>query len=371
MKGQWIGKYIENGSGTIILNVDERPTCFQGVAYLHEQDKSIPSAVATFRTHNKSSSLQFRAQVLPINPISGLPDLWEKVKNHYANDVTFSNFADIDVSWDECQLSLSWISDIGFSGSCELPCSKAGRRSELIPLTKNWESYKTHMMSLEKKRYLFRGQNRPWRLRTSFHRTGRADLNRFLNEDIQSLHKQLSARTKHVFNLDIPNENGAFFNLVQHHGYPTPLLDWSYSPYVAAFFAYRGLTNEEVQNSKAPEDKVRILVFDQAQWKEDWSQILFLAHPSPYFSIGEFLAIENERMIPQQAASTVTNIDDIESYIKTKESNGKSYLSAIDLPIFDREKVIHELRYMGITAGSMFPGLDGACEQLKEQNFEI
>jgi len=47
------------------------------------------------------------------------------------------------------------------------------------------------------------------------------------------------------------------------------------------------------------------------------------------------------------------------------------YLTAIDLPVREREKVVCELGYMGITAGSMFPGLDGACEELKERNFDI
>ena len=273
-------------------------------------------------------------------------------------------------SWNDDTLSLSWKTDIGLSGNCTLPRSKADQPSELVPLEKEWESFKTHVNSLEGRRYLFRGQNKPWRLRTSFHRTGRANLARFLEEDIQSLHRHLSARTKHIFNLDIPNENGAFFNLVQHHGYPTPLLDWTYSPYVVAFFAYRGISKEEAEKATTVE-KVRILVFDQSRWKSDFTQVLNLTMPGPHLSILESLAIENERLIPQQAASTVTNVDDIESYIKSKESQDKTYLSAIDLPVQDREKVLQELRYMGITAGSMFPGLDGACEELKERNFDI
>ena len=37
-------------------------------------------------------------------------------------------------------------------------------------------------------------------------------------------------------------------------------------------------------------------------------------------SIGEFAAIENERMIPQQAASTLTNVDDDEGNEQPQES---------------------------------------------------
>src|SRR5271166_5606776 len=104
----------------------------------------------------------------------------------------------------------------------------------------------------------------------------------------------------HIFNLNIPDENGAFFNLVQHHGYPTPLLDWTYSPYVAAFFAYRGISN--TQSVEAPDNqKVRIIIFDQKDWRKDWPQIQILDLASPHFSILEFIAIDNERMIPQQS----------------------------------------------------------------------
>ena len=61
-----------------------------------------------------------------------------------------------------------------------------------------------------------------------------------------------------------------------------------------------------------------------------------------HFSIFEFSAIENERMIPQEAASTVTNVDDIEEFIKSKEVDSP-YLRAIDLPIGERKKVVRDL----------------------------
>jgi len=370
MKGQWIGNYSGSHGGLIVLNVDDRGTHFEGVAYINESNNKLPSVAAGFVTTGKEKNFCFRTNtILPINPNNGVVDSWDNVKAYYAANIAMSSFADVTGKWDNNSVELLWKTQLGAIGECKLPKSRADQPSDIQPLSMGWKGFKEYVSTLEGRRFLFRGQSRPWRLRTSFHRAGRADLHRFVLEDIPMLHKHLSARTKHLFRLDIADENGAFFNLVQHHGYPTPLLDWTYSPYVAAFFAYRHVRGDWSASSIS-EGKVRIFVFDQALWKQSYRQVSQLLIPGPHVSISEFITIENERMIPQQAASTVTNIDDVETYIASKETElDRKFLWAIDLPAMDRRSVMQELSYMGITAGSLFPGLDGACEELRERNF--
>ena len=85
----------------------------------------------------------------------------------------------------------------------------------------------------------------------------------------------------------------------------------------------------------------------------------------------EFIAIDNPRLVPQQSVTTTTNIDDIEAYLLERETDaGFQYLQAIDIPAGERNEVMTELRFMGITAASMFPGIDGVCEEFRERNFD-
>jgi hypothetical protein len=367
MNGQWIGRYDGTRHGQIIVNVDERQSYFRGTATILDDDPAAPTSIAFFRTTTKDRDFQFRASVLPVDPKTRSVVPISEVNQRFTG---MSQYADARGAWDNDTLKISWTTNIDISGEATLPRSKATAASELVAVEKSWSEFKEDMAELEGGHFLFRGQKKQWRLRTSFHRAGRADVVRFLQEDIPSLHRSLSARTKHVFNFTDGHEYGAFLNLIQHHGYPTPLLDWTSSPYVAAFFAYRRISNEKAEAS--PDKKVRILVLDQRQWLNDFQPLPWVEPAILHFSIWQFLAIENERMIPQQAATTVTNVDDIEAYIASKDSTGeKKYLSAIDLPLRDRRRVIQELNFMGITAGSLFPGLDGACEDLKQRNFDL
>ena len=228
-----------------------------------------------------------------------------------------------------------------------------------------WSDFKSHSVKLEPSRFIFRGQTTTPQLRTAFHRTNRKDLILFMQRDIPTLHRVLSARTKHIFNLADPLQNGAFWNLIQHHGYPTPLLDWSHSPYVAAFFAFRSRRQRNTDD-----EHVRIFMFAQGTWCRNFNQLQKVAPTKPHFSILEALAIENDRTIPQQALSSVTNVDDIETYIRSRElERAVSYLQVFDLLYSERESVLREFGMMGITAGSVFPGLDGACAELRARFF--
>jgi len=374
MNGQWIGNALGgDGTGKLIVNVDKYGSHYEGVAFIHDDDPNMPISMALIQTKDLSDQFEFRAPVHPVDPYSEQPVNWDKLKEKYPAVDGFSTYADVKGTVNADSLKISWVTDLGVHGSALLPRSRANKQSELITQEKSWDEFKSYVANTLKNRgqFLFRGQEEAWKLRTSFHRSGRANVAKFVAEDIPALYRHLSARTKHVFNLALPEETGAFYNLAQHHGYPSPLLDWTYSPYVAAFFAYRRLSNSRAEAADL-DSKVRIHVLNRSAWTQDQPQPLFVNSVRLFVSVGEFLAIENERMIPQQAASTVTNVDDIEAFIKRAEDEkGVRYLEAIDLPKRERRRVMNELAYMGITSGSLFPGFDGACEELTERNFDL
>jgi hypothetical protein len=58
----------------------------------------------------------------------------------------------------------------------------------------------------------------------------------------------------------------------------------------------------------------------------------------------EFVSVENERLLPQQTASSVTNIDDVETYSGDRERDRDArYLDALDIRRSKRDKIVREL----------------------------
>ncbi len=103
---------------------------------------------------------------------------------------------------------------------------------------------------------LFRGHScESWVLKTTLERylnkkVSMLEYNRYL----QTVKPAFSAFTEKNWNLthepkidDMPSSPPGYELMVylRHHGFPTPLLDWSLSPYIASFFAFQNAGEEE------------------------------------------------------------------------------------------------------------------------------
>ncbi|MDQ0302844.1 FRG domain-containing protein [Ancylobacter polymorphus] len=369
MNGQWLGTYEGTNTGSAILELDDMGDRYAGALYAYDARPGLPSSVVWFETPGKSDQFELDAHVAPLHPGTGEPVSREFIKEIYP-DATMPERIRLSCSVVGDVLHISWTTPLGTEGTAQLTKPDASRPSDYEPIDiKDWNSFKAFATAQEPYRYIYRGQeSNEWRLRTHFHRTGRAYIVRFINQDIPALHKNLTNLTRHFFRLESNIENAAFYSLVQHHGYPTPLLDWTHSPFVAAYFAYKGLRKDKINPTK----KVRIFVFDSTAWRNDRRQFTKISPAPEHFSLLDPIALNNPRMVPQQALSSVTNLDDVEGYIRRRESEAqKTYLRVIDLPSIERKEAMQQLSIMGITAGSLFPGIDGACEQLRERFFDL
>lgn len=230
-----------------------------------------------------------------------------------------------------------------------------------------WNIFKKYISTIDTERgnNIYRGQrDLEWNLCASFYRNGRNDLLRYSRSDVPMLAHHINAVSSYKYDLNKMDEFGALINLGQHHGYPTPLLDWTESPYVAAFFAYESIPKH------VKKGKVRIYIFNQSEWRKRTYQSISIIDPRPTVTVSVLPAINNNRAIPQQSVYTFSNMEDTERFIRYYEHVlNFRFLTVIDLPVGIRNEVLEDLRYMGITAGSLFPGFDGVCKSLKERYF--
>jgi len=200
LKGQWMGKIEGDIEGQIIANIDDLGKNYGGVAFVLPDKKELPSSAGFFQTPDKKAETNFKAYTMPVDPRTGLPCAWKDIQNLYPG-ITHSSEATVEIRFEENELHLKAKTDLGTNVESNVVKKPFTTASDIKGDVKTWEEYKSFVSTLSGQRNLFRGQRRPWKLRTAFHRKGRYDLTRFLNEDVPLLHRRLTARTSHVFNL--------------------------------------------------------------------------------------------------------------------------------------------------------------------------
>jgi len=239
----------------------------------------------------------------------------------------------------------------------------------IIELT--WAKYKEWVTDTVRgnAQYCCRGQQNPkWKLQTSFHRfpneTG-TSLQDYFNRIIPEVGYYASAYHNEIIDTTNATQLAILLSRLQHHGFPTPLLDWSLSPYVAAYFAYK-----DIDPRKHSGPTVAVYVFHIHHWSTFHSSPIYLNQNENYVSDFRPHANRNPRMVRQMAVTTATNVSIVEDYIISEENRlNQPFLWKVILPVSERRIVMNELNLMGINSMTMFPDFDGICSSMKEKHF--
>jgi hypothetical protein len=244
----------------------------------------------------------------------------------------------------------------------------------------NWAEYKKFVDRLSEN-WAFRGQvNTRWPLLTAIERTDFIKLRKGIEVEFVA---EFQRGARNYLNKDeLPEHLIEWLAMMQHHGAPTRLLDFTRSPFIAAFFAFEQCfvqhdisvavwaINFNFLKNKALSELESELSADIRENKNLineplFEKIFYQNNSNLVFPVEPFRM--NRRYSLQQSIFVSTGNSN-ETFISQLSFLGSELAKAvikIELPSLLQKEVLRDLQRMNLNRASLFPDLDGYAASLR------
>jgi hypothetical protein len=236
--------------------------------------------------------------------------------------------------------------------------------------------------SSQKTSLLFRGQeNSSWLLQTTLDRKQERMLFKDYYRMIAKIRPQIETLTKNEWEIpaypDVEKEVADYYafsiklwsgrcpgypymTYLRHHGFPSPLLDWSRSPYVSAFFAFNKAFGDASH-------RVAIYVFGET------FHISGNGMPVLY-RYGPYVRTHRRHVLQQSEYTLCTGFDDkwfFENYdaVFDTHRHQQGLCWKFTIPATERTKVLKALDSYNLNAFSLFESEDSLMDTLAVREF--
>ncbi len=274
----------------------------------------------------------------------------------------------------------------------------------------SWSEFKTiideireYALQKQKVRVLFRGQKcSTWFLETTLERVTKTGItaNEYLSyakrikptleaytgkewhlQDLESIDKEKDKKSiliEKVFGQDLPWME--FLTYLRHHGYPSPLLDWSESPYIATYFAFQELCTCELGCSKCRdelEQDGRVAIFayliDQIKSYGEAPRIKLVSPDGStdtrHYNQKSWYTVASKWSGKFQQTFFCSHHEVFGNNVSVR--NEQDILIKITIPSSERKKALRELDDYNINHFTLFQTEDALVKLLNMKDFDL